>query len=303
MYHFIVNPISKSGRGRSIWKDLKPVLDEQNIEYKFYFTKGYQHATRLARNICNRYEDPFIVILGGDGTLNEVINGIVDFSKVKFSYIPTGSSNDFARGIPVSTDPQAMLERILSGGVELNVDVATMTTSEGASRRFLVSTGIGCDADICTRNIKSNFKDFLNYIRLGKLTYVSSAVKIITEYKPVSGYVMVDDNRIPLKDCMFSVIHNTPYEGGGIEFCPDAECTDGLLDICIVQGVSKADIFTLLPLGFSGKHTGKKGVTNLQGKKISIHYDDARPTHTDGENNDLQTDISAEVTDKAVFII
>ena len=120
MYYIIVNPASKSGKGLKIWSQIEPVLIEKKIEYKLYFSKKIGHVSRLVRKLSASLADgapDFIlklIILGGDGTLNEAIQGISDFNRVHLGYIPTGSSNDLARDLHLPKDPVKILESILS---------------------------------------------------------------------------------------------------------------------------------------------------------------------------------------------
>ena len=97
MYYFIVNPGSRSGNGKYVWQKAERILDQEDVEYRVFFTAYRTHATELAAEITARTERLTLIAVGGDGTVNEVINGIRDFSRVTLGYIPTGSSNDFAR--------------------------------------------------------------------------------------------------------------------------------------------------------------------------------------------------------------
>ena len=109
MYNFIVNPNARSGLGQSVWKELEAILRKDNIEYQVCYTKYQKHATSIVREITSDGEDHTIVALGGDGTVNEVVNGIVHLDKTILGYIPIGSSNDFARGLELPTNPEDAL--------------------------------------------------------------------------------------------------------------------------------------------------------------------------------------------------
>ena len=91
MFTFIINPASRSGLGRQVWERLEPVLDRRGISYKAYMTCCQRHATRLARELTADGREQTLVVLGGDGTLNEVVNGIQCFSGTTLGYIPVGS--------------------------------------------------------------------------------------------------------------------------------------------------------------------------------------------------------------------
>lgn len=112
MYTFIANPNARSGRGILLWKQIEKILLEKEIAYNVLFTKYQHHATRLVHDLTSDGAPHTIVVLGGDGTLNEVIDGIRYLDKVTLGYIPLGSGNDFARGLGLPTDIHSALEQI-----------------------------------------------------------------------------------------------------------------------------------------------------------------------------------------------
>ena len=115
MLYFIVNEKSRSGRGAQIWKEVQRELVKRGIHYRHYVTEHEGHATRLAVEICAKTDDDIcLAVVGGDGTANEVINGITHPEKVRFGLIPTGSGNDLARGLKLSGTPLENLARMLS---------------------------------------------------------------------------------------------------------------------------------------------------------------------------------------------
>ena len=102
MYHFIINPAARSGLGEHMWKKLEPLLKQRRISYQAVFTRYQSHATKIAEEITSDGDRHTLIVLGGDGTVNEVINGIVYLGQTELGYIPLGSSNDLARGLEAS---------------------------------------------------------------------------------------------------------------------------------------------------------------------------------------------------------
>lgn len=147
-YTFIVNPKSSSGQGGMIWNVLEPELIKQKVEYEVFFTEYKRHATEIAGDLTQDECEHILVVLGGDGSVNEVISGIRDCSKVILGYIPTGSGNDFTRAVKLPTDPFRALENILHPGCVIPMDVGAMRC-DGKDYRFAVSAGIGFDAAVC----------------------------------------------------------------------------------------------------------------------------------------------------------
>lgn len=285
MYYFIVNPHSRSGHGMDIWKKAKAILDEKEVEYEAYFTEYIGHAQQIARKISARLIPCTLGVLGGDGTLNEVINGlaVTEYSHITLGYIPTGSGNDFARGLGLSTDIKTCVNAILSPAESSLVDIGLARTPE-FSRYFLVSSGFGYDADICREVMVSPLKKILNKLHVGKLTYVLIALKQLIAYKPCAVSLRLDQKEIShFPGMVFIAGMNLPYEGGGVKFCPDASFNDNLLDFCLAGSLTKLKILVLLPTAFSGRHTRFKGVHMMRGQTVDLISKVPLPFHCDGE--------------------
>lgn len=297
MYYIIMNPSSKSGRGLRIWEKLKPVFEERNIPYKLMLSTHIGHVAEYVREITETDNDVNFIILGGDGTINEALQGVRDFSKVQIGYIPTGSSNDLARSMKLGKNPMKILETILDGNVSRMVDIGILkygsrkdTTSKlpnetaSDSRYFIVSSGIGFDAAVCEEALSSTIKNFLNKLKLGKLTYLGIALKQLIAAKPVACDLYLDDKEpIHVKRFLFiaSMIHK--YEGGGFKFCPNADATDGLLDLCFVGNLPKLLILFALPTAFFGKHYIFPRISHYNAGKVEIKTSVPLWVHTDGE--------------------
>lgn len=301
MYYIIVNPSSKSGRGIRIWQQLKPVFQERNIPYELMLSTHIGHVAEFTREITKTDENVKLIVLGGDGTINEALQGIRDFSKVSIGYIPTGSSNDLARDMKLGKDPMEILDIILSGKVSRMVDIGILTygsRSEATSKRlnkdvqhniqdkryFVVSSGIGFDAAVCEEALSSSIKDLLNKLKLGKLTYLGIALKQLIAAKPVACDLYLDGKE-PVHTNRFlfiaSMIHK--YEGGGFKFCPDADSSDGLLDLCFVGNIPKPLILIALPTAFFGKHYVFPHIFHYSAKNVEIKTSAPLWVHTDGE--------------------
>lgn len=286
MYYFIINPHSRSGKGQAIWDSIKGYLDSQKTEYEAYFTEKPGHASDLAQQIAVLSIPSTLTVVGGDGTLNEVINGLArtSYAHITLGYLPTGSGNDFARGLELETEPLEALKHILSPQSLVHMDVGIAST-EKEKRYFLISSGVGFDASICHEALDSPLKIFLNRLHLGKLTYVCIALKQLLLYPPCPISVRLDGHTIRRYPRAFFVAGmNLRYEGGGCKFCPDANCTDGDIHICVAGNLSKLKILFLFPTAFFGKHTGIRGIHIERGHRIDILCKRPLPVHCDGES-------------------
>lgn len=297
MYYIIMNPSSSSGRGMRIWKQLEPVFQERKIPYRLLLSTHNGHIAELAAEITASESFVNLIILGGDGTVNEALQGVRDFSKANIGFIPTGSGNDLARDMRLGKDPLKTLESILNKDICRKVDLGRLTVDshrdasvkKGSNdtpneRFFVVSSGIGFDAAVCEEALSSRLKDVLNKLKLGKLTYLGIALKQLITAKNVSCDLYLDDKApIHLDRFLFSAFMIHRYEGGGFKFCPDADAGDGLLDICLVGHLPKPVIFLALPTAFFGKHYLFPQIFHYRASRIEIKTSAPLWVHTDGE--------------------
>lgn len=303
MYDFIVNPNARSGLGKKVWSELESVLKREKISYRIHFTKYQKHATTITREITSDGEEHTVVALGGDGTVNEVVNGIADFEKTILGYIPIGSSNDFARGLELPTNPTDALNAILTCPNLHPMNVGELHYKE-KSRRFAVSSGIGFDADICHESVVSHLKAFLNKIKLGKLTYVGIAIHRLFLTTPCTVTLTLDNKKeFSYPKTYFVALMNNKYEGGGVKFTPKAKNDDDMLDVMIASNLPKLKVLLLFPTAFAGLHTHFKGVYIHRAKHVRIHSERPLPVHTDGEPIFLQSDVEACCAPQKIRVI
>lgn len=284
MYTFIINPNSKSYLGMKIWQRLRPYLVSKNITFRYYLTEYPGHAKELSTEFTSQNTDCNLVVLGGDGTLNEVLNGICDFEHTTLAYIPTGSSNDFARSMQISSDPFQAVDQLLYTGIVHELNFGLLTTEYAQNIRFMVSSGIGFDAAVCEEVATSKIKTLLNRLHIGKLTYLTIALKQILKNQGANGILTIDNKeKYTIKGLIFTSGQNHKYEGGGFMFCPEAKPDDDILDLCVAADISKPKIIISLPKALQGKHTKVRGIQIFAGKIFHLALDKPMAVHTDGE--------------------
>lgn len=307
MYHIIINPVSRSGKGLQIWKkQIEPALHAEKVRYRSYFSAKEGDVTQLTKSILSSVKDRpvFLILLGGDGTMNEALQGIADPSDVVLGYIPTGSSNDLARALRLPSDPAEALRVILHTGRRQSMDLGTVVYQDGTKRLFAVSCGIGFDAAVCEEALHSRLKNALNRLGLGKLTYLGIALKQLLTARAVSCKLFLDDNApIDIRKILFVTCMLHPFEGGGFMFCPNADATDGILDLCVVGDLSKFLILLALPTAFWGKHYFVKGITPYRARKVRLETSSPLWVHTDGEVTRKTTSFSVSCGQNRVEII
>ena len=304
MYYFIVNPAAKSGRGMQVWRRVRAELKLRGTEYRFYLTTRERNASFLAKHLLKKKPGEItIVALGGDGTVNEVLQGIAAagaFPRVRLGYIPAGSSNDLARALALPQEPTEILHRILSGEEERQIDLGRLnyrnaeeTALNGKQRYFVVSCGIGFDAAVCEEALRTKDKAFFNRIGLGAMSYGFLCVKRLFLSEGVDFQITLDGKRIhAVQDSLFVAVMNHKYQGGGVMFAPDAVDDDGELDVCFTDRMSRGKVLMTLPKAYRGAHVGTPGIRIDKARKIRIVSSKPLYVHTDGEVQTKATDIS-----------
>ncbi len=292
-YYFIVNPGSRTGKGQGLWQQLEERIKAGNVEYEVFKTLKGGDATEFAKKICAEHpEQKRIIMVGGDGTANEIVNGLSGYENFELGYVPTGSSNDLARGFDIPQDSMAALVKILvpkevrevNHGIVEFLDDGDAGENDAAWRKFAVSSGIGYDADICYEALTSPMKKFLNKIGLGKMIYYILGAKLIFTNKRAAVKITVDGNKpVEYPKLLFAAAMNTQYEGGGMPMGPGADPTDGKVTVCIVHDISRLKHMLLMGSILKGKHIRHKGVELITCERMEIEADRPLVVHTDGE--------------------
>ena len=288
MLYFFINPASRSGKGARKWDEVETHLKEKNIPYEAHFLEANVSPRPVMDEIFAKESgDVSIVLIGGDGTVNQCINGIPDFERLLLSVIPTGSGNDFCRNKAI---PSTLEEQILNivekkNRIEVDRAVIAIPGEDGVEtkRFFIVSTGIGYDAEICHEANQSKLKKALNKIKLGKLVYLMLGIKGIFSADLSNMTVTIDGKTTEYHNVFFIATMNQPFEGGGVAMTPSADDTDGQFDFLIVHGISRFKALCTVPLLYIKKHIGKPGVILRTGKEITASSSNKRTFHTDGE--------------------
>ena len=291
MYYFIVNYTGGSGNAKKTWNRVHFLLKQKDIEYKAYVTKYGGHASELAARISEMDDDDIrLVVVGGDGTISEVLNGITDFERIRFGVIPTGSGNDFARGLGIPKNTDEALDMMLSSTRGMTIDLGEVTTESGYKRLFGISSGIGLDAIVCKKMINSKVKGFLNKFRIGRFAYIFLTIQTLFSMETYKVKVWMKlrneeggEQSLSFKDLIFLAAMNFPAEGGGVPMNPGAKADDGLLSVCSVSGIPKWRTFFMLPVLMKAKHVGKKGFMLKDVEYLVFDADRPMVLHGDGE--------------------
>lgn len=316
MYQIIVNPGARSGRGKKNWEKIKSVLDSKEIPYAVHFTGKAGDAAMYARTLyeeaCKMNELLKLIVLGGDGTMNEVVQGLPAFDNLELSCIPVGSSNDLARAMGISFVPEEAINHILSTPETLNMDLGEIhceLSSDGENKtvdkRFIVSTGFGYDAAICAEANASTAKKILNKIGMGKLIYLIICLKQLASVSNYEVEIKLESQKEPvhLENMLFVGGMNNRFEGGGFMFAPEAQNNDGKIDLCVVNGIPKTRVPKILPYAMKGEHLQFDGVNIYRETSYSIRSNKPLWVHTDGEADTMADYIEVSCQKEVVKMV
>lgn len=234
------------------------------------------HAKTLAAQAAN---DGFemVVAAGGDGTIHEVVNGMVrgGRSDTTLGVIPIGSGNDFAYALGLPTDPQEAVKRLFTGRRRL-IDLARIEDDKG--RYAIVDNGIGIGFD-ATIGIESR-----NITRIhGFAMYTLATLRTIAFYFQTPHLTLRFDDQPVTQEALLLAVGVGPRAGGGFLLTPNASHDDNLLDSCLVNPVGRLTMLGLLPKVMKGTHVTSKHVSNRRNRYIDIKSNMPLPIHTDGE--------------------
>lgn len=269
MYHIIVNP--KGGKGKSLkaLSTVEEMLKKSKIEYTVHRTEKADDATNITREISAQ-PDSKILVLGGDGTYNTVLNGIENFENVTLGFVPCGTGNDF---ISASKHPKKVkdaMELILKGR-EQYIDYIQLE-----DRRCLNVLGAGMDVDVLLKY--ATMKPFH-----GKMKYYASLLYTLIHTKWHKLRLTIDGGE-PMERSTFMIgIGNGRSIGGGMPICPNGVVDDGKLDIVIVNEMKRSLIPFRLVGFLTGKHVKKKYTEEYEGKHVKIEVLDDSQFEADGE--------------------
>ena len=270
MLDFIINPSAGKKNGKKIKKTLpklEKILALKGQEYAFHFTCGRCHATTLTQDLIKKGATDIIVI-GGDGTLHEVINGFSDFERVSLGIIPCGTGNDFASALNLPLEPEKALELILDGTPKYT-DFLQMPTVRG-----LNIIGMGIDVDVLKR--------YALVKRKSKFQYTKCLIKTLFNFDYSDFDVEMNGQKTHYRSFIACIANGNRY-GGGIPICPPANPYDKQLDFVAVSEIKRIKIIGAFLKLKKGKLLTLKQSSHSNMQEIKIIPKGDYTVNVDGE--------------------
>ena len=268
----IVNPAAGTAEDRGPLDAARRKLSDAGHQVDVHETSHQGDAERLAREATGLDAD-VIVAAGGDGTLNEVVNGVASvaeaLSRCAIGVLPFGTGNDFARSLGI--DDRDVAVAALVAGVTRAVDAISL-----GDRMFLNASAGGFTAET-SANVTSDLKQ-----AVGPFAYLIGGARAVLDYEPVAVRVEADD-RVIETDLQLFAVCNGAYIGGGHQIAPTARLDDGVMEVCLVRATSTLDFLALLPRISSGGHVDDENVAYFRTREVSMTFARTIRINTDGE--------------------
>lgn len=280
----VVNPASGNGSTGKRWPEIARVIEKGGINFDCTLTEGPGDATAITRTFLEKGHD-LILSVGGDGTLNEVVNGFfyngeLVRKQAAVGLISTGTGRDLGRTMGIPGEPAAAVRHLIESPLR-PVDVGKVTYMHNGghedTRYFINVAGMGLDGDTAAR-VNRTSKALGGFISFLWGTMASLAL-----YRNQRMTVTIDDSLVCDEPITVIVIGNGCYFGGGMYVAPNARLDDGLFDIVILRNLSKLNLLVNLPRVYRGSHLSHPRVTSLRGKKVTVWSNGSSLLNLDGE--------------------
>lgn len=274
MIYFIINPISGGRRGIRVWQELEHYLQDEKIPYSYGISQYPKHTVELVHEAVSQ-QAQLLVILGGDGTIQEVVETIASAGyTIPLAVIPAGSGNDFARGLGVNYQPLRLIDGLLHDPFEEKIDIGLSDQGHFASM-----LGMGFDAYVVQCANRAPWKKWLR-----RFSYLIAVFQAIYKYHPGEYEIEIDGRKVRIHNAWFISVSNHPFMGGGMMINPQARVNDGELDLCIIHDLPRWKLLFFFPKVYKGTHTELTAyVSHLRGKLINIRSVEEQVFHLDGE--------------------
>ncbi len=290
----IVNPTAGRGLASRVLPEIEQTLREYQLEYDLVLTERPWHAAELAEEGARKGYDS-VVVASGDGTANEVLNGLMrakkaGFDKTAMGQIAVGTGNDFAYGLNIPGGV-AVGCKILKENHRRRMDVGLLHGGDYPDGRYF-GNGVGIGFDAATGFVAAKIR----WMR-GLLLYLVAAIEtIFIYYKPASVHLHYDDQEREIRPLMISIM-NGRRMGGGFFFAPKGDAFDGIFDLCLARAVSKMRVFTLIPYFMKGTQATQQEVSMAKARQVKVTaVEGTLPVHCDGETVCFAgTEISVEL--------
>lgn len=301
-WYVIINPNAGKGKGQKDWPMISSLMHEAGLSYEAVFTTGMHDAIHLTQEAIRRGWRKFVVV-GGDGTINETVNGLlgqqeVEVSKMLLGIIPVGTGNDWGRMFGIPSSYAKAVETLRRQRIFLQDAGVVRYEQEGKQhqRYFINIAGLGFDAVVVQR---ANLRKAQG--KSGVMVYIRALFTTLASYRHTHTTLDLDGHLFT--DHIFTIsIGIGRYSGGGMIQTPHAIADDGWFDVTIIRKIGRLDIISHLGMLFNGRLPEHPKVTTCRAKKILIDSEPEIHLEVDGESLG-HSPIEMEILNKKVAVV
>ncbi len=283
---FIINPISGGKNKRNIPALIEKTMDNNLYDIDIQFTESAEHNLELAQNAINRNVD-ILAAVGGDGTINNIAK-YVSGSATSLAIVPLGSGNGLARHLKIPMHTQKALELINKGNIQ------TIDTGMANNQFFVNVAGIGFDAHVSWL--------FSTALTRGFISYTKITLKEFANYKPEKVTVIIDGIEM-VKDAFILCVANGSQYGNNAFISPDADLSDGLLNISVMKPFNPFHLPIIGTQLFTKQFGNSRYIDVLSGKEIRIVRKEDGYLNIDGEPVKMDKEIDIKIIPKSLKVI
>lgn len=278
----IVNPAAGKGAAKQAIPEIEAYLESFNIDYDLVLTEYIGHGIKLAEEAGSNGYDT-VVAVGGDGTANEIINGLMEalakgHLTSNFAVLPVGRGNDFSYGMGVPQELEAAC-KLLADGKLRKIDIGLVKGGDYPEGRYF-GNGVGIGFDTIVGFEAAKLPPFIS----GIPAYLIAALKTIFLYFRAPLLRLNIDGEILEQPCILVSLMNGKRMGGSFMFAPESASDDGLLNLCIAKQVTRLQVLGLFPKVMSGTQKNHFAIKMPTGQRVTIEaLEGTLPVHADGE--------------------
>lgn len=282
----IINPKSGTSKKNGIQETINKFFKKNNIENQIIVTEYAGHAEKIAKEFADKVD--VIVAIGGDGTVNEIARSLID-SETALAIIPSGSGNGLARDLRIPMKISSALKTITTGEKK-TIDYGIIN-----GHPFFCTCGTGFDASVSLKFADSNKRGFLTYIE-----------KTLTEwlnYSPTEYILTIDGKETKKIKAFLIACANASQYGNNAYIAPQANITDGIMDVIILEPFSVVDIPALVLQLFTKTLDKSNHIKTLRCSKLHISSGKQNPAHFDGDPIVFDNDIDIEIIGEKLKVV
>lgn len=301
-WYFIINPVSGSGKGLSLWKQVQKELDKNNLKYSFGISDYHQHTIELVKQ---QYQDGIrnFIGVGGDGTINEMVNAVMSIDNssnqnIVLGLIPVGTGNDWVRNFEEPLNAENIIKKMMRADL-MRHDVGQVEADYNSNTHYFVNVaGAGIDGQVVQNLEKLNENG-----KSGKMSYLSSAIKALLSFKSPISKCLIGEELIYEGATLLLTASLGQYFGGGMQISPGAELNGNKLDFTVVQKVSNWIVFPQLYKLFTGAIESISFVKKYHDQHGQMNNSKKIPVQADGEYVGAFKQIKFSVIRDAIYVL